>query len=68
MSNPHIIRTDSELRAIDSEALLTDRNGEVMSAQDYYETGEFPLNEDDRLAVIATGETVRAAKEALEKA
>ena len=65
MSN--IIRTAEELQTLDPESLLTDKDGDVMSAEVWYDNADFPQNETDNLAVIATGEQVRAARQALEK-
>ena len=61
-----IIRTAEELHALDPETLLTDKGCDVMSAEVWYDNADFPQDETDRLAVIATGDQVRAARKALE--
>lgn len=62
----HIIRTLEELKALDPETWLMDRDGDIMSAANLYDNAIFPLDEADRLAVLATGEQIRAALKALE--
>lgn len=62
-----IIRTVGELVVLDRETWLLGREGDVMSAADWYDYTLFPIDEDDRLAVIATGEQVRQALRQLEE-
>lgn len=64
----HIIRTAEELEALDPGTYLVDVLGEVATALGIIDTGGFPLDDTDVLAVIVTGEQVRAARKALEDA
>ncbi|MGP6175414.1 hypothetical protein [Corynebacterium sp. A21] len=73
MSHPQIIRTITELEALDPDTLITSSEASfsgpaVMQRADWVNdyqidpTGIFPL------AVIATGDAVREARKALEEA
>lgn len=63
-----IIRTAQELEALDAGTYLVDVCGEVMTAVDFIDTGDFPMDDTDMLAVVATEDHIRAARKALEDA
>lgn len=63
-----IIRTVEQLEALDAGTYLVDRGGEVMTAADFINTGDFPMDDTDVLAVFATEDHIRAARKALEDA
>lgn len=64
----HIIRTLEELEALDAGTYLVDTGGEVMTAVAWIEVGDFPMDDTDMLAVVATEDHIRAARKALEEA
>ena len=63
---PKIIRTTDELTALDPETVVIGEELIVFTAADCVENNGFPLYDNDRLVVVATGDTVRAARQALE--
>lgn len=62
-----IIRTTKELTAIDPDTVLLGEESILFTAADCVENSGFPLYDSDRLAVVATGDQVRAARQALEE-
>lgn len=64
--NPRIIRTLADLESIDPDTVLLGGESILLTAADCVENSGFPLYDNDRLVVIATGEQVRAARQALE--
>lgn len=65
---PRIIRTRDELAALDPETVVIGEELIVFTAADCVENNGFPLYDNDRLVVVATGEQVRAARQTLEEA
>lgn len=65
---PHIIRTLADLEALDPDTVLLGGESILLTAADCVENSGFPLYDNDRLAVVATGEQIRAARQALEEA
>ena len=68
MSDPQIIRTRDELAALDPDTVLLGGESILFTAADVVENSGYPLYDNDRLTVVATGEQVRAARQALEAA
>lgn len=66
-TTPRIIRTTKELTAIDPDTVLLGEESILLTAADCVENSGFPLYDHDRLAVVATGDQVRAARQALEE-
>lgn len=66
MSDPKIIHTADELAALDPDTVLMGDEAILLTAADCVENSGYPLYDNDRLAVVATGEQVRAARQALE--
>lgn len=65
---PQIIRTREELDTLDPDTVLMGDEAILLTAADCVENSGFPLYDADRLAVVATGEHVRAARQALKEA
>lgn len=67
---PKIIRTREELAALDPDTLLAERRGvwgDTQTADDWMNDWEDDADDNPILAVIATGDHVRAARRALEE-
>lgn len=65
---PRVIRTTDELTALDPDTVLLGEESILLTAADCVENSGFPLYDNDRLVVVATGEQVRAARQALKEA
>ena len=69
MSNPQIIRSLKELKAVDPDTVLDSNNwDEYMNARYFLSSIEWDSNylDDLPVAVVATGPRARAARKALE--
>lgn len=64
-TTPQIVRTTNELTAIDPDTVLLGEESILFTAADCVENSGFPLYDNDQLAVVATGDQVRAARQAL---
>lgn len=62
---PRIIRTREELAELDPDTVLLGGESILLTAADCVESSGFPLYDNDRLAVVATGDHARAAQQAL---
>lgn len=64
---PQIIRTIEELKALDSDTYLANRDCVIMAAFDWEDDYQIDPADMFPIVVIATGERVRAACKALEE-
>lgn len=67
MTDPQIIRTHEELAALDPDTVLLSGESILLTAADCVENSGFPLYDNDQLAVVATGDQIRAAQQALKE-
>ena len=68
MTNPRIIRTVKELEALDTDTVVLAKGQDLCDVRIVLEERRhFGWEPDLPVVVVATGEQVRAAREALEK-